>query len=253
MRVTVLGSGTSGGVPMIACDCNTCMSDDAKDKRLRSSVMVEDENRRIVIDCGPDFRQQMLREKVDRLDAVVFTHEHKDHTGGLDEVRAFNFISKQAVNIYASSRVVRNLKEQYSYVFSGSSYPGIPKVNINYIHETDFEVAGFKVKPIKALHYKLPVLGFRIGDFSYLTDANHIEPEELDKMKGTKILIINALRKEKHISHFSLDEALQLIKEINPQRSYLTHISHQMGKHAEIEPQLPERTYMAYDTLKISI
>ncbi len=253
MKITFLGSGTSQGMPVIACECEICASVDLKDKRLRVSVMIETEGKVIVIDAGPDFRQQMLREKVKKLTAIVFTHEHKDHIAGLDDVRAFNFITKKPAEIYASIRVQEALRREFHYVFSGIDYPGIPQLNLNTIDNSPFEIEGVKIIPISVLHYKLPVLGFRIGDFTYITDANYISDEELEKMKGSKVLVLNALHKDKHISHFNLGEAIALIQKIKPEKAYLTHISHLMGKHEEISKELPEGIELGYDGLSFEL
>ena len=251
--VTFLGTGTSQGVPLIACDCDVCKSDDSKDKRLRTSILINYKNKSIVIDTGPDFRQQMLREEVKNLDAVVFTHEHKDHIAGLDDIRAFNFIHKKAIDVFASSNVLEALKREYKYIFAEHSYPGIPKINVHLITNHVFDVKGVQFRPIEVLHYKLPVFGFRIGGFTYITDANYITENEKNKMIGSKVLVLNALRKEKHVSHFSLDEALELVEELKPEKTYLIHISHQLGKHQDIQNQLPENVFLAFDGLKIGI
>ena len=250
MKITVLGSGTSQGVPVIGCDCYVCQSTDERDYRRRCSILVENEDSTIVIDTGPDFREQMLRAKVKKLDAVVFTHEHKDHVAGLDDVRAFNFMNKgKEMEVFATERVQTALKREFEYVFAANKYPGVPKIHLNSIGEKPFTAGGFLLHPIDVMHYKLPVKCFRIKDFAYVTDANYIEPAEKEKLKGVKYLILNALRKEKHISHFNLEEALELIKEINPEQAYLTHISHLMGKHAETEQELPSNVKIAYDGL----
>ena len=251
--VTFLGTGTSQGVPLIACDCPVCQSTDPKDKRLRTSILLNFNNKTIVIDTGPDFRQQMLREGVTNLDAVVFTHEHKDHIAGLDDVRAFNYILKKPIDVYASNNVLEALKREYQYIFAETSYPGIPQINIHSISNDVFDVKGVVFMPVEVLHYKLPVFGFRIGDFSYITDANHISDMEKQKLTGSKVLVLNALRKEKHISHFSLQEAIELIEELKPDKTYLIHISHQLGKHQDIENELPENVFLAYDGLKLDI
>ncbi|MCX6181002.1 MAG: MBL fold metallo-hydrolase [Bacteroidetes bacterium] len=253
MKITFLGSGTSQGMPVIACECEVCASTDAKDNRLRVSIMIETEGKVFVIDAGPDFRQQMLREKVKKLNAIVFTHEHKDHIAGLDDVRAFNYITKKPAEIYASDLVQVALKREFHYVFSGIDYPGIPQLNLHTINNSPFEIEGVKFIPISVLHYKLPVYGFRIGDFTYITDANYISEEELEKVKGSKILVLNALRKEKHISHFTLDEAVDLIKKVKPEKAYLTHISHMMGKHADVSKELPDGIELAYDGLNFEV
>lgn len=253
MKVTFLGTGTSQGIPLIACGCDVCSSENAKDKRLRVSIMIEVDGKNIVIDSGPDFRQQMLREKVKTLEAIVFTHEHKDHVAGLDDVRAFNYFTGRHLDVYANEQVQVALKREFHYIFSGDNYPGIPKVNVITIDTDPFLVSGVKFTPIQVLHYKLPVLGFRVNDFTYITDANYISAEEIEKIKGTKVLVLNALRREKHISHFTLMEALELVKKINPDKAYLTHISHQMGLHDEVSKELPSNVELAYDGLQLEV
>jgi len=248
----MLGTGTSQGVPIIGCDCKVCASTDKKNKRLRCSVLIEmDDGFTFVIDTGPDFRYQMLRTKVKRLDAVLFTHDHKDHTAGLDDVRAFNFLQQKPMDIFATEDVQRSLQKAFDYVFSGSNYPGIPKVNLHTIKNANFSIEGVEIIPIEVWHYKLPVLGFRIKDFTYITDANRIEEAELLKVKGSKILIINALRKEKHISHFTLDEAMEVAKKLEVEQVYFTHISHQMGLHQVVDNGLANGMNLAYDGLEL--
>lgn len=253
VKLTFLGTGTSQGVPVIACDCEVCLSADTNDKRLRSSVLIETQGSTLLVDTGPDFRQQMLRANVQKLDGVLYTHEHKDHTAGLDDVRAFNFKHKKPVELYADENVDRTLRREYQYVFSGNNYPGIPKVNINLIKEdaTEIEVAGVTVKLIRLMHYKLPIFGFRVGNVAYCTDTNYIAPEEMEKLKGLDVLVITALRKEKHISHFSLSESLEVIKELSPKKAYLTHISHLLGLHKEVSKELPSNVEIATDGLVI--
>ncbi|MFZ9848332.1 MAG: MBL fold metallo-hydrolase [Flavobacteriales bacterium] len=253
MKITFLGTGTSQGIPVIACGCEVCTSSNPKDNRLRVSVMIEVDGKNIVIDSGPDFRQQMLRENVKTLEAVVFTHEHKDHVAGLDDVRAFNYFSGKHMNVYANEQVQVALKREFHYVFSGENYPGIPRINVHTIDTAPFEVSGVKFIPIQVLHYKLPVLGFRVNDFTYITDANFISDEEIEKIKGTKVLVLNALRREKHISHFTLEEALELVKKINPEKAYFTHVSHQLGLHDEVSKELPANVELAYDGLVVEM
>lgn len=253
MIITFLGTGTSQGVPVIACGCRVCTSEDPKDKRLRSSVMVTVDQKNIVIDSGPDFRQQMLRENVKRLDALIFTHEHKDHVAGMDDIRAFNFHQREKVNIYATERVQEALKREYVYIFNGDDYPGIPQINLFTIENRPFKAAGIEITPIEVFHYKLPVLGFRIGDFSYITDANYISDKEKDKIKGSKVMVINALRKESHVSHFTLKEAVELFNELKPEQAFLTHISHQLGRNEEVNNELPPFIRCGYDGLKVEI
>jgi len=250
MKVTFLGTGTSQGVPIIACDCSVCRSSDSRDKRLRSSVLIENEGQTYIIDTGPDFRQQMLRANVKRLDAVVFTHEHRDHISGLDDIRAFNFVMKKAIDVYADERVEEAIrKREYPYIFSKEQYPGIPEITMHRIGKEPFMVGKTRFAPIQVMHMKLPVLGFRTGKFTYITDANFIAEEEQQKIIGSEVVVINALRKEKHPSHFSLDEAIALIARWKPKMAYLTHISHQLGKHADVEKELPGNIRLAYDGL----
>jgi phosphoribosyl 1,2-cyclic phosphate phosphodiesterase len=251
VKITFLGTGTSQGVPVIACECDTCTSEDPHDKRLRTSLLLETDGLVLLFDAGPDFRQQMLREKVNRLDSIILTHEHKDHIAGLDDVRAFNYKSQSAIDIFSEDRVQKALRKEYSYVFSEIQYPGIPKMKLNPIPEHGFTIKGLEIMPIRVFHYHLPVYGFRIGNFAYITDANYIPEESKEKLFGVKYLVINALRKEKHISHFSLREALDIIREISPKKAFITHISHQMGYHAEVSKELPKGTSLGYDGLII--
>ena len=254
MKVTFLGTGTSQGVPVIACDCKVCKSTDCKDKRLRSSVLINIEGNTFVIDAGPDFRQQMLIAGVTELDAVILTHEHKDHIGGLDDLRAFNYRQKKAIDIYAEERVTEIIKtKEFAYVFAEEKYPGIPKFELHNIENKPFSVNNIKVTPIRGIHLKLPVLGYRINDFAYITDMNYISDKELSKLKDLKIFVINALRKEKHISHFNYEEALSIIEKIKPEKAYLTHISHIFGKHKNVSCELPENVCLAYDRLEIEL
>jgi phosphoribosyl 1,2-cyclic phosphate phosphodiesterase len=252
VKITFLGTGTSQGVPVIACKCNTCISSDLYDKRLRSSVLLEADDVTLVFDAGPDFRQQMLKENVSKLDAIILTHEHKDHIAGLDDVRAFNYKSQDAIDIYSEERVQKVIKKEYSYVFSEYQYPGIPKMRLNSIPEHGFNIKMIKIIPVRVFHYRLPVYGFRVGDFAYITDANYIPEESKEKLYGVKYLVINALRKEKHISHFSLREAIDFIREISPKKAFITHISHQMGLHKEVSKELPQGITLAFDGLKIT-
>lgn len=247
MKATFLGTGTSQGVPVIACKCETCRSGDPKDNRLRTSLLIETEEVNIVIDTGPDFRQQMLREDVEKLHAVLFTHEHRDHIAGLDDIRSFNFLQKKPMDIYCEDRILKALKYEYPYIFAEKKYPGIPQINVNLINDQEFKIRDLKITPIRVMHYKLPVLGFRIGDMAYITDANFISEQEKEKLYGVKYLIINALRKEKHVSHFTLSEAIEIIEEISPKRAYLTHISHQMGMHSDLAAELPPHIQPAFD------
>jgi phosphoribosyl 1,2-cyclic phosphate phosphodiesterase len=252
VKITFLGTGTSQGVPVIACECFTCTSSDPRDKRLRTSLLLETESATLVFDAGPDFRQQMLREHVTKLDSIILTHEHKDHIAGMDDVRAFNYKSRDAIDIYSEERVQKAIKKEYSYVFSEYQYPGVPKMRLNDIPEHKFNVAGVDIIPVRVFHYRLPVYGFRVGNFAYITDANYIPEESKEKLYGVKYLVINALRKEQHISHFSLREAIDFIREISPKKAFITHISHQMGCHADVTVELPGGIYLAWDGLSFT-
>ncbi len=252
MKFTFLGTGTSQGIPVIGCTCKVCRSDDPKDNRLRSSLLVQSGKTTINIDIGPDFRQQMLREQVGEMDAILFTHEHQDHTAGLDEVRAFNFISKKETRLFATSKVQARLREQYSYIFNNADYPGIPQVTLHDIKAgKPLAIGDIEVLPIKVMHGQMPVLGFRFGDFTYITDANYIGETEKNLIKGSKHLVLNALRKKSHHSHFTLDEAVELSQELEAENTYLTHISHQMGTHEEVSKELPKGVQIAWDGLVV--
>ncbi|MFN8322480.1 MAG: MBL fold metallo-hydrolase [Chitinophagales bacterium] len=253
MQVTFLGTGTSGGVPLIACCCAVCQSTDLRDKRLRTSILIETDNLTISVDCGPDFRQQMLREKVKHLDAILMTHQHKDHTGGLDDIRSFNFINKKPIDIFCDYPTELGIKEQYGYVFTETDYPYLPKMNFHRVADKEFHIGSLSVIPIEVMHASMPVKGYRFGNFTYITDAKTIAPKERDKMRGTKILVVNALRYENHYSHFTIDEALELIEDVNPELTYLIHMSHQFGFHEEMEAKLPAHVRVSYDGLKINI
>jgi len=253
VTVTFLGTGTSQGVPVIACGCEVCTSADKRDNRLRSAILIKAEDKTVVIDSGPDFRYQMLRANVQHLDAVVYTHEHKDHVAGMDDIRAFNFKQQEPMNIYADARVQAALMREFPYVFAEFKYPGIPQVNIHPIGLEPFNIGSIRFIPIEVLHYKLPVLGFRINDFTYITDAKTVSPEEKEKIKGTKILVINALQMQSHISHFTLQEAIDFAQEMGADTTYFTHISHRLGRHADIEQKLPPGIKLAYDGLQLSI
>lgn len=253
MKITFLGTGTSQGVPVIACECAVCTSLDKRDKRLRVSVMIEHEGKVIVIDSGPDFRYQMLRAGVKHLDAIVFTHEHKDHIAGLDDIRAFNFKQQSAVDVFAHVRVQEALKREFAYIFANFKYPGIPMLNLKDIDSEPFDISGITFIPIQVMHYRLPVLGFRIGDFTYITDAKTISESEREKIRGSKILVINALQRESHISHFDLKEAIAFAEDIQADKTYFTHVSHRMGKHEEISKELPQNVEFAYDGLVLEV
>lgn len=253
MKVTFLGTGTSQGVPMINCSCKVCQSTDTRDKRLRVSVHIAVGGKSYIIDSGPDFRQQVLRENINQLDGILYTHEHKDHVAGLDDVRGFNFSQKKPMPLYLSQQVLNQLKREFYYCFDENQYPGIPQLDIHLIDNYPFSIGDLEVIPILVKHLKMDVFGFRMGDFTYITDANYIAPEELEKIKGSRYLVINALRKQDHISHFNLEGALKIIEEIKPEKAYLTHISHQMGLYSELEKELPYNVYLAYDGLILEI
>ncbi len=253
MRMTFLGTGTSQGIPVIGSDHPVCLSTDPRDTRLRSSVWIEVQGRSWVIDTGPDFRQQMLINKVPRVDAILFTHEHRDHTAGFDDVRPFNFMQRSPMEIYAMPRVCAALKRDFAYVFASKPYPGAPQANLHELNGEPFHVDGIEVIPIEVLHMDLPVWGFRVGDLTYITDAKTIAPEEKEKIKGSKVLVLNALRLKEHYSHFNLDEALAMVEELKPERAYFTHISHLLGFHEEVSNQLPENVYLAHDGLTVTL
>ncbi|MFZ4768999.1 MAG: MBL fold metallo-hydrolase [Ferruginibacter sp.] len=247
LTITFLGTGTSSGVPMIACDCEVCTSTDKKDNRLRSSILVQSNNTTLVVDTTPDFRYQMLRAGVIKMDGVIYTHPHKDHIAGLDDIRAFNYFNEAAVNVYANAMTQKALRNEFHYVFAEHKYPGIPDIVLNDIDNDLFMVGDIPVLPIKVWHLHMPVLGFRFGNFTYITDANRIDDAEKEKIKGSEILVLNALRHKKHISHFTLQEAIDLADELAIPQAYFTHISHQLGKHADIESALPFTRSIAFD------
>ncbi|WP_046243423.1 MBL fold metallo-hydrolase [Hymenobacter terrenus] len=255
MVVTFLGTGTSSGVPMIGCACEVCRSLDHRDHRLRVSVHLAVAGRSFVVDSGPDFRQQMLRAHITHLDALLFTHEHKDHTAGLDDIRAFNFRQQIDMPVYGEPRVLNQLQQEFAYIFAEHKYPGVPRVVLHPIERDDapFDVLGVAVQPLRAMHHKLPVLGFRIGGFCYLTDANYIGPETLDQLRDADVIVLNALRRQEHISHFTLSQAIEILEEVKPKRAFLTHLSHQMGRHREVEAELPAWIRLAYDGLKVEV
>ena len=253
MRFTFLGTGTSQGVPVITCTCKVCTSSDKKDNRTRTSLLIQSETTAVVIDTGPDFRFQMLREEVKNLDAVVFTHGHKDHVAGLDDIRPFNYLLGKTIDVYSEERVQEILKKEFSYAFVGHDYPGAPQIRLQTINETPFDIGDIHFVPIRAIHKDLPVLGFRIHDFTYITDANFIAESELEKIKGSKILVLNALRKEPHYSHFSLSEAIEIVHRIQPEKAFFTHISHHLGLHEDVEKELPENIFLAFDGLQINV
>ena len=251
MTITFLGTGTSQGVPVIACECEVCRSLDFRDKRLRTSIHLEIDDRSFVVDSGPDFRMQMLRENIARVDAVIFTHAHRDHTAGLDDLRAFNFKQEMDMPVYGSQATLQQLQGDFSYAFQKNAYPGIPRLQLNEINDQPFSVNGVSIMPLPVMHLKMPVFGFRFGDFSYITDANFISGETLERLQGTKILVLNALQRDWHISHFNLEEALSIAKLIKPAQTYFTHISHRLGLHREVSLELPDNVRLAYDGLRI--
>jgi phosphoribosyl 1,2-cyclic phosphate phosphodiesterase len=251
LKITFLGTGTSQGVPVIGCECEVCRSLDYRNKRLRVSVLIEIDDWNLVIDTGPDFRQQMLRERVSKLDAVLLTHSHKDHIAGLDDVRAFNFLQARGMPIYGTAATLEQVKKEFYYAFENEKYPGTPILQLHEIDEKEFEFNGIRITPLPVFHLRMPVLGFRIGDFSYITDANVIPEGTLTKLKGTKVLALNALQKEKHISHFNLEEAVIQAKKIGAEQTYFTHISHKMGLHQSVSKELTDGLALAYDGLTL--
>jgi phosphoribosyl 1,2-cyclic phosphate phosphodiesterase len=251
LKITFLGTGTSSGVPMIGCECEVCTSPDKKDNRLRSSILVQSPTTTIVVDTGPDFRYQMLREKVKKIDAVLYTHPHKDHLAGLDDIKAYNYFLKKPIEIYANSLTEEAVRRDFYYAFADNKYPGIPELNLNTITLDPFIVGDIPVIPILVWHLKMPVLGFRFGQFTYITDANKIDDAEKEKIKGSSTLVLNALRKQKHISHFTLQEAIDIVEELKIPTAYFTHISHQLGLHSVIEAELPDHIHLAYDGLTL--
>lgn len=253
MKVTFLGTGTSQGVPVIGCDCTVCRSLDFRDKRLRSSIHIEMEGRSFVVDTGPDFRAQMLRAGIRKLDAVIYTHEHKDHTAGMDDIRPFNFSQQADIPVYGTAKVIDQLKAEFAYVFAKKKYPGAPGVQVNEISNIPFLVSGVRFIPVEVIHHKIPVFGYRVRDFVYITDANYIEPVELEKIKGCGVLVLNALQIQPHISHFNLEQALEMVDKINPERAYFTHISHRLGRYGDVEKLLPRHISLAYDGMEINV
>jgi phosphoribosyl 1,2-cyclic phosphate phosphodiesterase len=253
MKITFLGSGTSQGVPIIACSCDVCNSLNPKDKRLRSSVLIQLGDKNIIVDTGPDFRQQMLNCKIKHLDAILFTHAHRDHLAGLDDIRGFNYIMKQAIDVYCEDIVEAAIKKEFFYAFTEPKYPGVPEMNLHTITSQPFSLFNTQIEPIRVFHYKLPVLGFKINNFVYITDANRIEEQEIEKIKGCDVLVLNALRREHHISHFTLQEAIDMSKRIGAKQTYFTHISHQLGFHDEVENELPNNIHLAYDGQEIEL
>lgn len=253
MKVTFLGTGTSQGVPIICCECAVCRSKNPKDNRLRTSILIESDLAKVIVDTGPDFRQQMLRLDLKSLDAVVFTHEHKDHIAGLDEVKAFNFFNKMRMPVYATERVQEALKREFAYIFAEDKYPGIPEIDVLTVTDEIIKIKDIELLPIDVIHYRLPVKAYRIKDFTYITDANYISEEEKEKIKGSKTIVINSLRREEHVSHYTFQQAIDLMTELKPEKAYFTHISHQLGLHEEVSKELPPFIELAYDGLQIEI
>jgi len=253
LKIQVLGTGTSQGIPVIACDCPVCTSNDPKDTRLRCSIYIEVDNLKLVVDIGPDFRMQMLNADIKDIDAILMTHEHNDHSAGLDDVRPFNFKYKKDIPLYSSLAVQEDLRQRFQYVFKTSDYPGAPRINLKAIENVPFKIEKTQIHPILVQHGSMPVFGFRINQFTYITDAKEIKEEELAKVKGSQVLILNALQKKEHFSHLNLSEALQIIEKINPEKAYLTHVSHLMGKSQDISKELPPHVELCYDGLAFEL
>ena len=253
MKITLLGTGTSQGVPVIGCSCNVCTSENKKDKRLRSSILIEDNGTTVVIDTGPDFRYQMLRAGVKNLDGVILTHEHWDHTAGLDDIRPFNKIRKKPVEVYAEERVIKRIEQDLDYAFRENKYPGVPSINMNEIDDTaPFIIGDLIFTPLRVMHHRLPVLGFRIKDFAYITDAGFIPDETYTKLEGIKVIVIDALRIQPHISHFNMEEAVNVIYRTGAEKGYFTHMSHQIGRHEDLLKKLPGNIEPGYDGMIIN-
>lgn len=253
MLITLLGTGTSSGVPLIGCCCDVCRSLDYRDKRLRVAIHIQTQGKSFVIDTGPDFRQQILREGISQLDAVIFTHQHKDHTAGLDDVRAFNFLQKKDMPVYGRAEVLEQLRREFEYVFAENRYPGIPRLQLHEITNEPFEIMDVVFTPIDVLHHRLPVFGFRIGNFAYITDVNHISESEQAKLKNLDVLVLGALQREQHISHYTLEEAIKMADNLRPKVTYFTHLSHKMGRHSDVEKELPAHIKLGYDGLRLKL
>ena len=252
MKLTFLGTGTSQGVPIIGCSCSVCTSDDSRNKRLRSSLLVEHNGIVIVIDAGPDFRQQMLRSNVKKIDAILLTHEHRDHVAGLDDVRPFNYLQQKPMDIWGEPRVLDAVENEFSYVFAKYKYPGIPKMNLCPLNGLPITIGNLEITPIRVYHANLPIYGYKMGGLTYITDASRIPESEIKKITNTEILVINALRRKSHPSHFSLPQALEIIEIVKPKQAFLTHISHKLD-YAEVQKELPDNVMLAYDRLEIEV
>lgn len=252
VKITILGSGTSQGVPVIGCGCAVCASDDSRDKRLRSSILVQKGETTVVVDAGPDFRQQMLRENVRHLDAVLITHTHKDHIAGLDDVRSFNYLQKKPMKVFAAPEDQKQIRQEFAYAFRDNPYPGVPRIELIDLEAHAFAIGELEIIPFRVMHMELPVFGFRFGDFTYITDANYIPPESMKLIRGSKVIVLDALRRKKHVSHFTLDEAVEVIHELKPEKAYFTHVSHLMGPCREVQAELPPNMHLAYDGLQIT-
>jgi phosphoribosyl 1,2-cyclic phosphate phosphodiesterase len=253
MKITFLGTGTSQGVPVVACPCDVCRNGSRKDHRLRSSILIEANDDVFVVDAGPDFRQQLLRENVDRLDALLITHRHKDHIAGMDDVRSFNWVTGKPMDVYAAPKDNERIRVEYSYAFSESAYPGVPRFNLHSVGDHPFKVGHTRIIPLELLHMKMEILGFRVGDFAYLTDTNYIPGGVMASLTDCEVIVLNALRREKHVSHYNLEEAISVLEFLRPKKAYLTHLSHLIGFHDEVEKSLPEFIRLAYDGLKLEI
>ncbi|MCQ2285151.1 MAG: MBL fold metallo-hydrolase [Bacteroidales bacterium] len=253
MKITLLGTGTSQGVPVVGCNCPVCLSDDPRDNRLRTAAFVEVDGTNILIDAGPDLRLQLLHNKITHVDAILVTHEHKDHLAGLDDIRPIFFMMKTPMNVFGLHRVLNVVRKDFDYAFKANPYPGAPSFNLHSVRDDSFFVNGVEITPIHVRHLTLPILGYRIGTLGYITDASFIAETELNKLKGLDVLVINALRLEEHYSHFNLDQALNVIDKLNPKRAYLTHMSHRMGKYTDLSKRLPDNVFAGYDGLNITV